>query len=130
MGKRIGTGPLVAPEVPGHLARARSEIAQRGSEAGSLQSPAATFDARNEIIRNPDGTVSSKKSQQLGNLRQLRDDASALADNARELIDVGPEAALRKAEEARARQETSELSRAIQSTPEIPRMTPNSGKRK
>jgi len=130
VGKRIGTGPLVAPEVPGQLARARSEIAQRVSEAGSLQSPAATFDARNEIIRNPDGTVSSKKSQQLGNLRQLRDDASALADNARELIDVGPEAALRKAEEARARQETSELSRAIQSTPEIPRMTPNSGKRK
>jgi conjugal transfer mating pair stabilization protein TraG len=121
--------PLVAPQPSGALAQVQSDLQRRRTEAESRETAAATFDARNDIVRNPDGTVSTKRSQQLGNLRQLRDDAATLAENARELLDVGPDAALREANEARARQEASERSRAIQATPEIPRMTPKSGKR-
>lgn len=127
--KRLSGAPLVAPQPSGALAQVQSDLQRRRTEAESRETAAATFDARNDIVRNPDGTVSTKRSQQLGNLRQLRDDAATLAENARELLDVGPDAALREANETRARQEASERSRAIQATPEIPRMTPKSGKR-
>jgi len=129
VGKRLSGAPLVAPQPSGALAQVQSDLQRRRTEAESRETAAATFDTRNDIVRNPDGTVSTKRSQQLGNLRQLRDDAATLAENARELLDVGPDAALREANEARARQEASERSRAIQATPEIPRMTPKSGKR-
>jgi hypothetical protein len=120
----------VAPDVPARLSEAQGDLASRLEEAATRQSPTAGFDERNEIVRNPDGTVTTKKSQQLGNIRQLRDDASALAENAKDLLGVGSEAAMRSAEESRARQDSSERSRAIQETAEVPRMTPNSGKRR
>lgn len=130
VGRRISTAALVAPDVPARLSEAQGDLANRLEEAANRQSPTAGFDERNEIVRNPDGTVTTKKSQQLGNLRQLRDDASALAENAKDLLGVGSEAALRSAEDSRARQDSSERSRAIQETAEVPRMTPNSGKRR
>jgi conjugal transfer mating pair stabilization protein TraG len=130
VGRRITTATVVAPDVSARLSEVQGDLADRLDKAATRQSPAAGFDERNEIVRNPDGTVTTKKSQQLGNLRQLRDDASALAENAKGLLDVGSDSARRSAEEARARQESSERSRAIQETSEVPRMTPNSGKRR
>jgi riboflavin biosynthesis pyrimidine reductase len=62
--------------------------------------------------------------------RQLRDDAAALAENARTVIEDGPAAALRSAEEARARQAESPREKAIDSTPEVPTLMPRGGRRK
>ena len=58
------------------------QIALR-SRAGSA---AETFDTRNEITRNPDGTISTRRSQMLGNARQLRDDVANMAENASDLV--------------------------------------------
>jgi len=66
----------------------------------------------------------------LRDARQLRDDAAALAENAREVIEDGPEAALRSAEEARKRQADSPREKAIDATPEVPTLMPRGGRRK
>lgn len=63
--KRLSGAPLVAPQPSGALAQVQSDLQRRRTEAESRETAAATFDARNDIVRNPDGTVSTKRSQQL-----------------------------------------------------------------
>jgi hypothetical protein len=66
VGTRIGgTGrPEVAP-LPGARSQVRGE-SLKASVAKRSPTQAATFDARNEIVRNPDGTFHRRRSQQLG----------------------------------------------------------------
>jgi conjugal transfer mating pair stabilization protein TraG len=47
------------------------------------------FDQRNEITRNPDGTIGTGKSQVAGNARQMRDDVKNLGANVKEAL-FGP----------------------------------------
>ena len=82
-----------------------------------------------QIARNPDGTVGTKRSQMLGNARQLREDVANMKDNARDLIADGSSQALIAAEEARARNAQSQRARDTDSTSEVPQMLPGGGKR-
>ena len=100
------------------------------TSALSQPTQASTFDERNQIVRNPDGTVTTRKSQLVGNVRQIREDAAALAENAKEVLSDGSDAALKRAEEGRARLQSSERSQAIRATPEVPTMTPRGGRRR
>lgn len=127
---RISTSTLQAPEVPDALRDLRDEVTSRTAAAGTAPSAAATFDARNEITRNPDGTVGTKRSQVLGNARQLRDDVSNLADNVGEIVTGAPDRAAAAAAQARARNAESQRARDIEATPEVPAMRPLDGKRK
>lgn len=126
---RISTGPLQAPDVPAALGDVRSEVASRAAAASGAPTAADSFDQRNEITRNPDGTVGTKRSQVLGSGRQLREDVSNMRDSARDLIAGGSTQAVTAAEEARARNSQSQHARDIQSTSEVPTMLPSSGKR-
>jgi conjugal transfer mating pair stabilization protein TraG len=126
----IGTRTLAAPDVPEAVRGLRNDVSSRTAAAGTAPSAAATFDARNEITRNPDGTVSTRRSQVLGNARQLRDDVSNLADSAGELVAGAPDRAAAAAAQARARNAESQRARDIEATPEVPTMLPMDGKRK
>lgn len=130
VGTRIGTSPLTPPSVPVRLDQVRDDVDAQARDANARPTQASTFEKRNEIIRNPDGTVSTRRSQVLRDARQLRDDAAALAENARAVIEDGPAAALRSAEEARKRQADSPREKAIDATPEIPTLMPRGGRRK
>lgn len=127
---RIGTRSLQAPEVPADLGGVRADVASRTTAAASAPSAAATFDERNEITHNPDGTVGTKRSQVLGNAKQLRDDVSNMADNARDLISGAPDRAAVANEQARARNALSQRARDIEATPDVPTMLPKDGRRK
>lgn len=127
---RISTRSLQAPDVPVDLGGVRADVASRTTAAASAPSAAATFDERNEITHNPDGTVGTKRSQLLGNARQLRDDVSNMADNARGLISGAPDRAAVTNEQARARNAQSQRARDIEATPDVPTMLPKDGRRK
>ncbi len=127
---RISTRGLTAPETPAALGSVRADVTGQLTAARDQPTQASTFDERNQIVRNPDGTVSTRKSQVVGNVRQIRDDAANLAENAKELLSDGSDAALKRAEEERARQEASERSKAIRETPDVPPMTPRGGRRR
>jgi conjugal transfer mating pair stabilization protein TraG len=127
---RISTRSLQAPDVPEDLGGVRADVASRTTAAASAPSAAATFDERNEITHNPDGTVGTKRSQLLGNARQLRDDVSNMADNARDLISGAPDRAAITNEQARARNAQSQRARDIEATPDVPAMQPKDGRRK
>ena len=126
---RISTGPLQAPDVPAALGGVRSDVASRAAAAAGTPTAADTFDQRNAITRNPDGTVGTKRSQVLGNARQLRENFTNMTENARDLIADGSSQALTAAEEARARNAQSQRARDIDSTSEVPTMLPSGGKR-
>jgi len=126
---RINTGPLQAPDVPAALGGVRSDVTSRAAAAAGPPTAADTFDQRNEITRNLDGTVGTKRSQVVGNARQLREDVANMRDNARDLIADGSSQALTAAEEARARNAQSQRARDIDSTSEVPAMLPSGGKR-
>ena len=117
---------LASPELDG----VRAEVSSRAAAAASSPTAAETFDARNEISRNPDGTVSTRRSQLAVNARQLRDDAANLAANAEEVITGARENARRKAEASRARQAESPRTQGISATPDVPTMRPRDGSRK
>jgi conjugal transfer mating pair stabilization protein TraG len=130
VGRRIDTRDVVPPVAPGALDRVRPTVEGRTAEANAKPAESATFDQRNEIVRNPDGTVSSRKSQVAGNLRQIRDDARALYDNAKEGLGSLANTGRRTTEDDRAKLANSERQRAIDATPEVPPMSPPSGKRR
>jgi conjugal transfer mating pair stabilization protein TraG len=120
---------LQAPALPTALSGVRSEVASRAAAAAGAPTEADTFDDRNEITRNPDGTLGTKRSQVLGNARQLREDVNTIRDNARDLIADGSSQALITAEEARARNSQSQRARDIDATSDVPTLLPSSGKR-
>ena len=115
--------------MPAALGGVRSDVTSRAAAAAGTPTAANTFDQRNEITRNPDGTVGTKRSQVLGNARQLREDVTNMKDNARDLIADGSSQALTAAEEARARNAQSQRAHDIDSTSEVPPMLPSGGKR-
>jgi conjugal transfer mating pair stabilization protein TraG len=127
---RISTRGLTPPETPPALGAVRTDVTGQVTSALSQPTQASTFDERNQIVRNPDGSVTTRKSQLVGNVRQIREDAAALAENAKEVLSDGSDAALKRAEEGRARLESSERSQAIRATPEVPTMTPRGGRRR
>ena len=129
VGTRIGTADLKAPLPGAPLEQVRGEVERRLGGASDRPTQAATFDARNEIVRNPDGTISTRRSQLVGNARQLREDAAALAENAKALLDGGSDSAVRAAAEAKVRQAGSERVQAIEATREVPAMLPKGGRR-
>jgi hypothetical protein len=90
--------------------------------AATTPTAADTFDQRNEITRNPDGTVGTKRSPVLGNARQPPG-LTNMRDNARDLI-AGAGQALTAAEEARVRNAQSQRARDIDSTSDVPTMLP------
>jgi conjugal transfer mating pair stabilization protein TraG len=126
---RISSAPLRAPDVPTALGSVRSDVTSRAAATANTPTAADTFDQRNEITRNPDGTVGTKRSQVLGSARQLREDVTNMRDNARDLIADGSGQALTAAEEARARNSQSPRARDIKSTSDVPTLLPSSGKR-
>lgn len=127
---RISTRGLTAPETPAALGAVRADVTGQLTAARNQPTQASTFDERNQIVRNPDGTVSTRKSQVVGNVRQIRDDAANLAENAKEVLSDGSDAALKRAEEDRARHEASERAKSIRDTPDVPPMTPRGGRRR
>jgi conjugal transfer mating pair stabilization protein TraG len=127
---RISARALRAPDVPEDLGAVRADVASRTTAAASAPSAGATFDERNEITRNPDGTVSTKRSQFLGNAKQLRDDVSNIAESAKDLVSSAPERAAASTEQARARNAQSQRARDIASTADVPTMLPKDGRRK
>lgn len=127
---RISTRSLSAPDTPAALGAVRSDVTGQLTSARNQPTQASTFDERNQIVRNPDGTVSTRKSQVVGNARQIRDDAANLAENAKEVLSSGSDAALKRAHEDRARYEASERAKAIRETPDVPPMTPRGGRRR
>jgi conjugal transfer mating pair stabilization protein TraG len=126
---RINTGPLLAPDVPAALSGVRPDVTSLTASAANTPSAKDTFDQHNEITRNPDGTVGTKRSQVLGNASQLREDVTNMSDSARDLITAGSNQALTAAQAARARNAKSQRSLDIDATSEVPSMLPISGNR-
>ena len=116
--------------MPTGLTGVRGDISDRAAAATHSGSAVDTFDKRNEINRNPDGTISTRRSQVLGNARQLREDVANMAENASDLVAGGSEQALSAAAAARARNSESQRSRDIAATPDVPTMLPKGGRRK
>lgn len=88
------------------------------------------FDARNQITRNDDRTVGTRKSQLVSNARHLRDDVTNVVENAKEVWDG---ATAESEKERTAREEriaNSELVRSREATKEVPTMLPPSGRRR
>jgi hypothetical protein len=129
-GPRLSGNDPKVPEVPTGLAGVRGDVSDRAAAAARAGSAADTFDTRNEITRNPDGTIGTRRSQMLGNARQLREDVANMAENASDLVTGGSEQALSAAAAARARNSESQRSRDIAATPDVPTMLPKGGRRK
>lgn len=122
----------VRPGAPGGLpgqSGVRDELNARSADGARQPALQQDFDKRNEIVRNPDGTVSTRKSLVVGNAKQLRDDVSAMADNAVDAMTSGAQRAEQAAGAARESQAGSQRNRDIQATPEVPPMLPKSGRR-
>jgi conjugal transfer mating pair stabilization protein TraG len=130
VGWRIDTRGLVPPVAPGALEQIRRDVSGEVADSNAKPTEATTFDKRNEILRNPDGTVSSRKSQFLGNVRQIRDDARAVYDNAKEGLASLADTGRKSAREDRAGLAGTERQQAINATPEVPPMAPPDGNRR
>jgi conjugal transfer mating pair stabilization protein TraG len=115
---------------PSELQGVRSQVDAQQGLAKDAADKFDTYDTRNEVTRNQDGTVSTKGSQLKANVRQLRDDVTNMGENAKELWNDSKERAAEEANARAARIATSNRVKAIESTPEVPTMGPNSGKRK
>jgi len=115
---------------PPDLQSVRSELNDKQALAADAANKIDSFDTRNEITRNADGTVSTKRSQVKANVRQLRDDVTNMGENAKEFWNDSKERAAEDAKAREARIADSERVKAIESTPEVPTMGPNSGKRR
>jgi len=129
----LGPTGRVAPQKatsPSGLQGIRSEVDDTQPLATDTANKFYSFDARNEITRNADGTVSTKRSQVRQNVRHLRDDVVNMEQNAEELWSKSKEEAAAEATAREARIAKSERVKAIEATPEVPRMAPSSGKRK
>ena len=131
--RAIGPKQSTAPhhsKTPSAITGVRSEVVEKQSIASDVTGKFDTYDTRNDVTRNSDGTIGTKRSQIKQNARQLRDDVTNAAESAKELL-TGPKS--HTTDEAKARGATisnSERMKAIESTPEVPVMRPNDGKRK
>lgn len=119
-----------AVTMPSELQGVRNAVEAQQGLATDAADKFDTYDTRNDVIRNQDGTVSTKRSQVKANVRQLRDDVTNMGENAKELWSDSKERAAEEAKARAARIANSERVKAIESTPEVPTMGPNSGKRR
>ncbi|KQW02846.1 conjugal transfer protein TraG N-terminal domain-containing protein [Rhizobacter sp. Root1221] len=87
------------------------------------------FDARNQITRNDDGTVGTRKSQLVSNARHLRDDVTNVVENAKEVWDGATSESEKERTAREERIANSELVRSREATKEVPTMLPPSGRR-
>ena len=127
---RMSGETLGPPELPTALSGIRRDVTAHAAEAWQRQSAAETFDQRNEITRNPDGTIGSRRSQAMSNARQLRDDVANIAEQAREVMRDGPGQASAAAQAAKERIAKSQRVQDIAATAEVPTMLPKGGKRR
>ena len=103
----------------------RSDIDEKQSIAADAAGKFDTYDSRNDVVRHPDGPISSKRSQEEANASRLRADIG---------LEQNPEAAIAdahaKAKMREAKFEDSERIKSKRATSEVPTMMPNSGKKK
>ncbi len=118
------------PDLPSDLNGVRGDVTARAAEAWQRQPAAETFDQRNEITRNSDGTIGTRRSQAMSNARQLRDDVANIAEQAREVVRGGPAQASATADAAKERIAKSQRAQDIAATAEVPTMLPKGGKRR
>jgi len=87
-GGRSGTVPDASPqESAAELGRVRGDVdSARTRVVNGAQSRVGSFDDRNEITRDADGTVGTRKSLVLKNARQVRDDVQNLGENVKEAV--------------------------------------------
>lgn len=127
----VSGAPLpTEPALPSALSGVRSEVTARAAQAGQRSPAAESFDRRNEITRNADGTIGTRRSQGISNLRQLREDVVNMAEQARELLRDGASHANSSAEAAKERIAQSRRTREVAATPEVPTMLPKGGRRR
>lgn len=128
----VGTrrGPVAsAVDVPTELQGVRAGVNGRQGVAAEASNAVDSFDSRNEIKRDPDGSVSTRRSLAATNARNLQADASAMAENAQDVMSAARERALEEAKAREDRAKTSERVRSIEATPEVPTMLPKGPKR-
>lgn len=116
--------------MPAALQGVRSEVSDKHVVATEAENKFDSFDTRNEVTRSADGTATTKRSHVKANVRQLRDDMVNMEQNAEELWTRSKEEAAAEAAAREARIANSERVKAIEATPEVPSMGPNSGKRR
>ena len=114
---------------PTQLQDVRSDVNDSQSLAKEAADKVDTYDTRNEITREADGVVGTKRSHLVKNVRQLRDDVTNMGENAKELWNDSKERAAEEAKAREARIANSERVKAIEATPEVPPMLPSDGKR-
>ena len=104
----------------GFRADVESRRAAQANSSGDLHQ---TYDQRHQIQRKPDGGVVTHKSLVSNAMTNLKRDAEVTINDARD-------AANREMAAAKERAATSPRQRSIDSTPEVPGMGTNSGRRK
>lgn len=129
IGRNAHSSPLPVPTPP-DLQGVRRAVNDKQGLSTDAAEKIEGFDARNEVTRSADGTVSTKRSQAKANVRRLRDDMVNMEQNAEELWSKSKEEAEAEAAAREARIASSPRVKAIEATPEVPTMGPNSGKRR
>jgi conjugal transfer mating pair stabilization protein TraG len=129
VGPKVHSAPLPVTTPP-DLQGLRGAVNDKQGLSTDAAERIEGFDARNEVTRNPDGTVSTKRSQVKANVRQLRDDMVNMEQNAEELWSKSKEEAAAETAAREARIANSPRVKAIEATPEVPTMGPSSGKRR
>jgi hypothetical protein len=81
------------------------------------------FDDKHELTRTPDGKV-------VGHQSMVKQTVQSLGRDAEATIEDGSAAALKSAEEMKARMKNSEYQKAIDATPEVPPMMGRLGKKR
>jgi hypothetical protein len=118
-----------AAQANGELSTVRQQVRDAATGA-QVDAEIKSFDARNEITRNADGTVGTRKSQVAGNMRQIRDDVTNVVESAKEVWEGASVDAEKERKERDDRIANSELVRSREATKEIPTMLPPSGRKK
>jgi len=129
IGRNAHSSPLPVA-MPPDLQGVRGAVNDKQGLSTDAAEKIERFDARNEVTRNPDGTVSTKRSQVKANVRRLRDDMVNMEQDAEDLWSKSKEEAEAEAAAREARIAISPRVKAIEATPEVPTMGPNSGKRR
>ena len=123
---QMPSAPAMLPGSPAALQDSssfRNDVVGAGGQTKSgADGDYNTFDARHEIVRTPDGTT-THQSMVKRVTTNVGNDASVVAADA-------VAASNQQMAEARERAANSPLQKAIDATPEIPRMLPSAGKRK
>lgn len=111
--------PRPVEGAPGELADPerfrRSVGGQVDGKQAQVQGTFQGFDEKHELTHAPDGKVVGHQSMVKQTMQSLGRDAEAA-------IDDGSSAALKQAEDMKARMKDSEYQKALEATPEIPPM--------